>query len=193
MGTYFLNKLRRRRKRRRRVKRPDKMKFFIIFAVTALAFCEKSPEEGSAFEGDMELDPDQMAALMEQMSKQGKGSAFASIKAGLWLTNGKPDNIKYYIDPQISGATSAIEAAVGDYHKYTCLRFFKQTRRPSVLIFSSQLDQVAHHLSVDDQVAIISDLHVDVGEKEQSFMKLDIQSVYSTNRAVQIVIITSLF
>ena len=56
---------------------------------------------GSAFEGDMELDPDQMAALMEQMSKQGKGSAFASIKAGLWLTNGKPDNIKYYIDPQI--------------------------------------------------------------------------------------------
>jgi len=107
------------------------MKFFIIFAVTALAFCEKSPEEGSAFEGDMELDPDQMAALMEQMSKQGKGSAFASIKAGLWLTNGKPDNIKYYIDPQISGATSAIEAAVGDYHKYTCLRFFKQTRRPS--------------------------------------------------------------
>ena len=53
-------------------------------------------------EGDMELDPDQMEAFAEQMSKVGAANSFASIKAGLWLTNGKADTIKYYIDPQIS-------------------------------------------------------------------------------------------
>ena len=51
-------------------------------------------------EGDMELDPDQMAAYMEQMEKA--GNTFAAIKSNLWLTNGKADTIKYYIDPQIS-------------------------------------------------------------------------------------------
>ena len=53
-------------------------------------------------EGDMELNPDQMEAFAEQMSKVGASNSFASIKAGLWLTNGKADTIKYYIDPQIS-------------------------------------------------------------------------------------------
>ena len=53
-------------------------------------------------EGDMELNPDQMEAFAEQMSKVGASNSFASIKAGLWLTNGKADTIKYYIDPKIS-------------------------------------------------------------------------------------------
>ena len=53
-------------------------------------------------EGDIELDPDQMAAYMEQMEKAGSGHTFAAIKTGLWKTNGKADTIKYYIDPQIS-------------------------------------------------------------------------------------------
>ena len=49
----------------------------------------------------MKLDPDQMAALMEQMTKKKGNNQFASVKAGLWLTRNKPDIIKYYIDPQI--------------------------------------------------------------------------------------------
>ena len=47
----------------------------------------------------MDLTPDQKAALMEQIN--GGASTFGSIRTGLWLTNGKPDFIKYYIDPQI--------------------------------------------------------------------------------------------
>jgi len=50
-------------------------------------------------EGDMELNPDQMAAFAEQMAKKNQ---FASIRAGLWLTSGRADTIKYYIDPRIS-------------------------------------------------------------------------------------------
>ena len=53
------------------------------------------------FEGDMFLDPDQMEAIMEQMETKKGNNQFASLKAGLWLTNGKPDTIKYYIDPRI--------------------------------------------------------------------------------------------
>ena len=49
----------------------------------------------------MELDPDQMEAFVEQMSKVGASNSFASIRAGLWKTNGRTDTIKYYIDPKI--------------------------------------------------------------------------------------------
>ena len=50
-------------------------------------------------EGDIELDPDQQAALEEQMSKK---NSFASIKAGLWMRNGRAETIMYYIDTAIS-------------------------------------------------------------------------------------------
>lgn len=53
-------------------------------------------------EGDMELNPDQMEAFAEQMSKIGSSNSFASIKSNLWKTNGKADTIKYYIDSRIS-------------------------------------------------------------------------------------------
>ena len=56
--------------------------------------------KGDLVEGDIELDPDQMAAYMEQMEKG--GNSFAAIKSNLWKTNGKADTIKYYIDPRIS-------------------------------------------------------------------------------------------
>jgi len=104
------------------------MKVVIILAVAALVACEKSPEElGGKFEGDMEMNPDQMAALMEQMSKKNQ---FASIRSGLWKTNGRPDTIKYYIDPQIFGATNVIHEAIRNYEEKTCLRFSKQSYRP---------------------------------------------------------------
>jgi len=105
------------------------MKFLALLLLTAYAVCQRSPEEGDMVEGDMELTPDQLAAFQEQMEKS--GSAFAAIRAGLWFTSGRRDTIKYYIDPQISGASSAISSAINDYHKYTCLRFSKQSRRPS--------------------------------------------------------------
>ncbi|XP_066935925.1 zinc metalloproteinase dpy-31-like isoform X1 [Clytia hemisphaerica] len=105
-----------------------KMKLFIFTLLVGYAIC-KSPEEGSMIEGDMELDPDQMSAYMEQRERS--GNTFAAIKSNLWLTNGKADTIKYYIDYRISRATKAINQALADYEKYTCLRFSKQTGRPS--------------------------------------------------------------
>ncbi|XP_066918724.1 hatching enzyme 1.2-like [Clytia hemisphaerica] len=104
------------------------MKFFIFTLLAAYVVCQ-SPEEGDMVEGDIELDPDQMAAYMEQMEKA--GNSFAAIKSNLWKTNGRADNIKYYIDSQISGASSAISQAIADYQKYTCIRFSRQSRRPS--------------------------------------------------------------
>jgi len=100
----------------------------VVLLLATYAVLGQSPEEGNFVDGDMELNPDQMAALTEQMEKK---NAFASIKAGLWMTNGRADTIKYYIDPRISGASSAISQAVADYHRYTCLRFRKYTNRPS--------------------------------------------------------------
>lgn len=104
------------------------MKFFIFTLLAAYAVCQ-SPEEGDLVEGDIEFDPDQMAAYMEQMEKA--GNTFAAINSNLWKTNGRADTIRYYIDPYISGATNAIQLAIADYHRYTCIRFSKQTRKPS--------------------------------------------------------------
>merc|ERR1712121_281923 len=114
--------------RRRRRKAVKMMKLFVLLLAT-YAVMGKSPEEGDFVDGDMELDPDQMAAFLEQMEK---GNSFAAIRAGLWMTNGRVDSvIKYYIDPRISGASGAISQAISDYHRYTCLKFQRQSRRPS--------------------------------------------------------------
>ena len=51
---------------------------------------------GNMFEGDMELNPDQMAAVLEQQSKNNE---FASVRAGLWP---KGRTIFYYVDSNIS-------------------------------------------------------------------------------------------
>merc|ERR1711973_976476 len=128
MGHLSRKGRRSRRRRRKDSTKKKMMKFFIFTLLTAYAVCQ-SPEEGDMVEGDLELDPDQMAAYMEQMEKA--GNTFAAIKSNLWMTNGKADNIKYYIDPQISGATSAIDQAIADYHRYTCIRFSRQSRKPS--------------------------------------------------------------
>merc|ERR1711973_400802 len=128
MGHLSRKGRRSRRRRRKDSTKKKMMKFFIFTLLTAYAVCQ-SPEEGDMVEGDLELDPDQMAAYMEQMEKA--GNTFAAIKSNLWMTDGKADNIKYYIDPQISGATSAIDQAIADYHRYTCIRFSRQSRKPS--------------------------------------------------------------
>jgi len=66
------------------------------------------------YQGDMVLTPDQRKAVEE-------GSfSYGSVTYGRW-TNGI---IPYQIERSIgSGGRSAIQAAINDYHKYTCLRF----------------------------------------------------------------------
>ena len=62
-------------------------------------------------EGDIELNPEQTAAYIEQIEKA--GNTFPAIKADLWKTNGRADTIKYYIDPQISESNNE---TVLDHH-----------------------------------------------------------------------------
>jgi len=101
----------------------------LLCCLLATTYAENG-EEGELFEGDIELDPDQLAAVEEQNAK-GINNVYGSIRSRHWKTNGRNDVIKYYIDPQISGATAAINLAIADYHKYTCLRFSKQSSKPS--------------------------------------------------------------
>ena len=71
-------------------------------------------EQKGHYQGDMVLDPDQM-----RLAKAGK-LTFGSIKYRLW-----PRNIPYdYADSiaRSAKAVSAIQAAIHDYEKYTCLR-----------------------------------------------------------------------
>jgi len=113
------------------------MKLFLVCVLvsvcTAAVFDddEVSPEEGSFFEGDMMLNPQQKMAIKEQLSKSKKPHAFAAIKTGLWLSGNRAETIKYYIDPVVAGATKYIYEAVAEYHQKTCIRFTRVTRRPS--------------------------------------------------------------
>jgi len=111
------------------------MKLFLVCVLvsvcTAAVFVEEeSPEEGSLFEGDMLLNPQQKMAIKEQLSKSKKQHAFAAIKTGLWLSSNKAETIKYYIDPAVAGATKSIYEAVAEYHQKTCIRFTRVTSRP---------------------------------------------------------------
>ena len=75
----------------------------------------------------MILTPDQMQAV-----KEGKYS-FGSIKDHLW-----PHTIPYQFDTSISyypQAVKAIEAAIADYHKYTCLRFVPRSNQKTYMHF----------------------------------------------------------
>jgi len=103
------------------------MKTITLILLACLAIAQCAVEEGDLFEGDIDLSPDQRAALEEQRNKK---HGFASINSFHWMTNGKPDIIKYYINPLVGGASNAIALAIGDYEKYTCLRFSKQSIKP---------------------------------------------------------------
>jgi len=75
----------------------------------------------------MVLNPEQLAA-----AKSGKLS-YGSIRNRLW-----PKNIAYDYSSEIassSKAKAAIQAAIADYQKYTCLRFVKRTSESEYLHF----------------------------------------------------------
>ena len=87
----------------------------VCVALLPVALCwVKEMENEGTYEGDMILSPDQ-----EDEIKNGKLS-FGSIRSRLW-----GHEIPYAFDPSIAReprAVKAIEAAIADYHKYTCLR-----------------------------------------------------------------------
>lgn len=71
-------------------------------------------ENKDLWQGDIVLDPDEKEADMKTVRK-----GYASIKGGRW-----PMPIKYKVQSSITGyGRTAIQAAINDYHKYTCLKF----------------------------------------------------------------------
>jgi hypothetical protein len=100
----------------------------VCVALLPVALCwVKEMENEGTYEGDMILSPDQ-----EDEIKNGKLS-FGSIRSRLW-----GHEIPYAFDPSIAReprAVKAIEAAIADYHKYTCLRFKKWKGETAYLYF----------------------------------------------------------
>jgi hypothetical protein len=79
---------------------------------------EHNPEEGDGFEGDMILNPEQMAEMA------GPGLSFSSSKY-LWPINRGRTSIPYYVESSLKGSDGEkmIRTAISEYHKYTCIRF----------------------------------------------------------------------
>lgn len=79
---------------------------------------EHNPEEGEGFEGDMILNPQQMAELA------GPGLSYSSSKY-LWPINRGRTSIPYYVESSLRGGNgeTMIKKAIAEYHKYTCIRF----------------------------------------------------------------------
>jgi hypothetical protein len=90
-------------------------------------------ENGGLYEGDMILNPQQMAE-----ARDGKFS-FQGVKDRyLWTKRGDTVTIPYTMDSTISGsskARNAIQKAIDDYHKYTCLRFIPRRNNERAYIY----------------------------------------------------------
>jgi len=90
-------------------------------------------ENKGLYEGDMVLNPEQMAE-----AKDGK-FAFQGVKDRyLWTKNGNTVTIPYDMDSTISRsskARNAIQKAIEDYHKYTCLRFVPRSGQRAYVHF----------------------------------------------------------
>jgi len=91
--------------------------FALVTFVICIASMEcawvKEMEDPNLFQGDMVLTPDQQSALRKAEN------GYASIPANRW-PGGK---IPYTISSMGRQGINAINAAIADYHKYTCLRF----------------------------------------------------------------------
>merc|ERR1712002_97614 len=100
---------------------------FGAYAFTAQCVWVKEMENNGAYQGDILLDPD------EHMPGWKNGSStFASIKGGRW-----PGGIiPYFIESSIGyQGIKAIQSAIANYHKYTCLRFHRRTNEREYLSF----------------------------------------------------------
>lgn len=101
------------------------MKTLILIALMGLAAAWiPEMENPGVYQGDIQLDPDE--------DERKNGNTFASIKGGRW----PGAKIPYVIDSSIaSRGVNAINAAIADYHKYTCLRFNKRTNERTYVKF----------------------------------------------------------
>jgi len=102
----------------------------VVLLFYCCCFCEgawvKEMENQGVFQGDMILDPDEFEKGWNQTK------TYASIKGGRWPGGKVPYVIESSIDPK---GVTAIEAAIADYKKYTCIRFVKRTNERAFVSF----------------------------------------------------------
>lgn len=104
----------------------------IVALACAHAEWSELMENSGLFQGDMVLDPDEIEkGWNENKLETGDGESYASIKGGRW-----PVNIPYVVERSIgSRGVSAINSAIANYHKDTCLRFRKRTNERTYISF----------------------------------------------------------
>jgi len=98
---------------------------FSLLVASAFGW-NKYMENAGAYQGDMDLTPEQMAAM-----KKGEFS-YGSVTYGRWPNGVVP----YYVESSIGDrGRRAIDAAIADYHKFTCLRFHKRRGETNYISF----------------------------------------------------------
>eukprot|EP00794_Sanderia_malayensis_P015872 gene15872-17471_t len=104
----------------------------LILGLCALGITASDPmEDPNLFEGDMILTNDQKLAYLS-------GEANYQIPLAATKTNLWPTVIPYSLDSTLSSqsrAVSAINAAIADYERLTCLRFVRRTTQSGYLHF----------------------------------------------------------
>jgi len=125
-----------------RIRRDSMLRFvalacLLVVATCAPVFVEDEPEENhslenaGAYQGDMVLTPEQMNAVMEGTFSYG------SATYGRW----PGAKVPYFIDRSMpSAGRRAIEAAIADYHRYTCIRFtpYQRGNRNYIKFYNGQ-------------------------------------------------------
>lgn len=106
----------------------------LLFATPLMAWV-KEMENPGLYQGDMELDPDQLQAVRN--GKFSFGSTKNSEKIWPRDENGEV-TIPYYIESSLGRerqAVDEIKASIEQYHKYTCLRFVPWRRGQNYISF----------------------------------------------------------
>jgi len=112
------------------------MKLLLVLCLLPLA-CEgwvKEMENNGLYQGDMVLSPEQ------QMEASDGRFAFGSVRTGLWPKVNGHVTIPYVMASQLANsrkASGAIQSAINDYHKYTCLRFVARTNERAYIYFKT--------------------------------------------------------
>eukprot|EP00795_Rhopilema_esculentum_P010344 gene10344-19041_t len=107
------------------------LSWLLLSFCAAAAFCSEPMENSGMFEGDMILTEEQKQDFL--YGSPNYQIPLAATKTNLW-----PTTIPYSMDSSIassSTAMSAINAAIADYQRLTCLRFVRRTNEPGYLHF----------------------------------------------------------
>lgn len=105
----------------------------VLLLATSISAWSKDMEDAALYEGDMILTPDQREEVKNGQFKFGS----ISNRNKLWLKNGQaivPYKIEYSLATE-RDAVREINAAIAEYHKYTCIKFVKHSNEAAYITF----------------------------------------------------------